>query len=278
MLNSLRKIDPTISLGILLSLSTSIILLLRGQNEAISILIGLVITAISIMIRVLLRIKESEENLLKNSALDRLILADPALFSIIQQITSEYEVIESHKNDFFTDHANKALLSCREKIHGLAEGRLVMDADKLKITYGRKAEKTVNLVTCYPSMRWKNQYGKYVMRMNMRAIARGVAFSHVWVSDIDTLTDYKDILFELEKIGINVRVALSSEVPRYLIQSYRIIDERKLIKLEFAPGGVCTHHHVIIDPIEVEKASANFQSIKQFGYNLSDFFQSSSSD
>ena len=68
MINSpskLRFLDPILVIGTAVSIGVSVILVLLGQDQISSLLIGLVATAITLLIDIIARLDQAEENLAK---------------------------------------------------------------------------------------------------------------------------------------------------------------------------------------------------------------------
>ena len=136
MRGKLRFLDPIITIGIIVSVAAAVILVLIGQDSAISLLSGLVITAIALMIDVIARLRESEERILRTSVLGAALVRDPWLLSAIQQIVDDFLAVKDHRFRTFAQGAVQALTDCRDVLHGLVEGHMTVDALS-QFTFGR---------------------------------------------------------------------------------------------------------------------------------------------
>lgn len=60
-----KFLDPIIVVGVVISIAVAIILILLKQDQAISLLIGLVITIITLIVDLIARVKESEKRVIE---------------------------------------------------------------------------------------------------------------------------------------------------------------------------------------------------------------------
>lgn len=67
MSSKLRFLDPIVVIGVVISIALAIILVLMGQDQAISLLVGLSITTITLLIDNISRLKESEAAIIQIS-------------------------------------------------------------------------------------------------------------------------------------------------------------------------------------------------------------------
>jgi len=275
MRSKFRFLDPIIAIGISVSVGTAVILVLIGQDSAISLLSGLVITAITLMIDVIARLRESEERILKTSVLGASIVRDPWLLSTIQQIVDDYLAVKDHRFGTFARGAIQALTDCRDVLHGLVEGHMTVGALS-QFTFGRsginEVRNTMKAVQYANPGYWRTKYGERYFQSNVEAIKRGVKITRIWLQDRETLNNYRDIIEAQEKAGIRVLIALLDEVPRGLHEDYLIADDEVLVKLELTLDGHSKAERISVDPIEVQRALANFDLLLRYVSDPSEFF------
>ncbi len=276
MQSKLRFLDPIIVIGIIISVALAIILVLIGQDEAISLLIGLVLTAITLLVDIIARIKESEKNIIQASTLETLLVKNPSLLSIVSQIAHDYEAIRKLQFDLFLQRADDALFECRDVVHGLAEERMIVDT-RSKFTYGRKginkAQKSVRAVAYANPSFWKTKYAKDYLETNKKAVERGVEFIRVWVQNRETLMEYKDVMEAQRAVGIKVLFATPDELPRRLLEDYMIVDDQVLVKLELMLDGHSKNENISINQIEVGRAISDFDLLLRHAHNFSSSFE-----
>lgn len=270
----LKTVGPTLIVGAVISVFVATILIIKEQNEITSILIALSIFIVSLLVSVLLKIYDAENKILSNGVIQKDLMGDSFLLPIVQQIIESYKSMDQLPNEksFFEDSAQRTLLACRDDMLKLSEGRMTIEADKTRIIFGSPANESVNLVSSHNDDFWKSRHAKNVMRVNRSSIERGIKFRHVWICDTQTLWEYKDLLYSLEAIGIHVKVAVREEVPADLVESYRIIDNIKLVRLHFAPDGRCKNYEVIVNSAEVNRAAYRFDLLIELSHDLNIFF------
>jgi hypothetical protein len=63
----MRFLDPIVVIGTIVSIALAVILVLIGQDEVISLLVGLVIACMTLLIDIIARLKGSEEKIINSS-------------------------------------------------------------------------------------------------------------------------------------------------------------------------------------------------------------------
>ncbi len=274
MYNKLKFLDPIIATGAIISISLSIILVLIGQDQAISLLIGLVIAAITLLIDIIARIQESEEKIIHATELETTLVRNPLLLSIVSQIANDYVSVKKLGADFFMERADNSLLETRDIIHRLAEGRMtqeVVDVGKARFIYGSRPAKRVKVASYADPSFWRTEYGKFIFKQNARAVKRGIEFTYVWIQKRKTLVEYQDILKLQQDMGVKTLYVFPDEVPGSFLEHYRIKDDEMLFKYELTVDGRTKTQHISIDPIEVDTAVRNFKVLLRYTHNFNGF-------
>ncbi|MCP4366853.1 MAG: hypothetical protein GY797_01880 [Deltaproteobacteria bacterium] len=276
MRSKLEFLDPIIVIGVIISVALAVILVLIGQDGATSLLIGLVLTTITLLIDVISRVKETESNIIQASTLETMLTRNPFLLSAVSQIAKDYGVVKKSGFDFFTETAENSLLECRDMLHSLGEGRMIEDIDRTKLTYGSRmisdAQKSVKVVTYANLSFWRTKYGQHILKENIEAVKRGVDFTRIWLQDYNTLVEYQDILKIQRESGLRVLVAFPEDLPSTLLEDYRIMDDKVLVKLELMAEGHAKSQHISIDPTEVNRAAKKFELLLKYAYSFDDDF------
>jgi uncharacterized membrane protein len=63
----MRFLDPIVVIGTIVSIALAVILVLIGQDEVLSLLVGLVIACMTLLIDIIARLKGSEEKIINSS-------------------------------------------------------------------------------------------------------------------------------------------------------------------------------------------------------------------
>ena len=281
MLNKiLRSLDPILAIGVVLSIALAVILVLTGQDQATSLLIGLVVTAITILIDVLARLKESEQRIVEAVELGEALSSDPRLFGVIRQIAKDYYTVKQLAFGHFSLRANDALLECREVIHGLGEGRMTVNT-RSKYTYGvtgiSAATRGIKAVAYADIAWWKSNPAEAYILSNIEAVKRGVDIVRVWIYDKDVLARYKDVIERQKQAGIHTYVATPDQLPRDFLEDYMVVDERVLVRLELTLDGQSKAELISVNPIEIDKALSNFDGLLRYARPFDAFFAGSTS-
>ena len=268
-------LDPIITIGIIVSIAMAIILVLVGQDSVISILIGLVITTITLIIDVIARLKESEKNILQSSVLGISLANDPGLLFSLQQIVKDYLAVKNHRYKVFSLGATHALEECHNVMHGLVEGHMTVSPLSY-FSFGRSGiDQTIDTMKTVqyanPSY-WRTKYGEKYFQSNLEAIKRGVKITRIWLQNQGSLDNYRDVIEAQEAAGIRVLVALLDEVPLELHGDYLIADDEMLVKLDLSLDGNSKAESIYIDPIEVQRAINSFDLLLRYVYAPREFF------
>jgi hypothetical protein len=276
MLARLRFLDPILIIGIGVSVVTALILVLIGQDQVASLLIGLVITVMTLLIDIIARLKESEERIVKISALGETLASEPSLFRMLQQITNDYRSVKEQNFDLFLRRMNVALTDCRDVLHGLSEGYLATDIYSefsFGITGIKSVQKTLNAVQYANPAYWRTKFGEKYSQLNEEAVKRGVKVTRLWIQGRETLENFRDVITSQESMGIQVLLAESQDIPRDLREDFAIVDSKMLVKLEMTREGESKLERISIDPIEVEKAERIFELLQRYARTPSEYYR-----
>ena len=277
----LRSIDPILAVGVTFSIALAVVLVLIGQDQVTSLLIGLVVTTITLLIDTLGRQKDSEQRIVEAFELGRALSSNPRLIEITRQITEDYHTVEKLASDPFPKIAEETLVECKEVIHGLAEGRYTA-SDPSKYFYGapimNAAARSAKAVAYGGIDWWKREGAEAYVISNIEAVKRGVRVVRVWVYRKNTLLRNKDVIERQEKAGIVTYITTPQQLSPNLLEDYMVVDERLLIKLESTLGGGSKATSISTDPNKVKQALSNFEAVLSCAKPFDVFFASNTQE
>lgn len=275
MMSKIRFIDPIIVIGIVISIALAVILVLIGQDQATSLLIGLVVTIITLLVDIIARLRESEARIIQISEFGNSLASDSWLFDILRQIVNDYRVVKTRNYDTYIRRMSAALVECRDVVHSLSEGYLITDVLG-QFSLGRRginnAEKEIIAVQYANPSFWRTLFGEKYLESNEEAIKRGVKIVRIWIQSKEILTEYRDIINAQESKGIQVFIAETHIVPHALLEDFAVMDSQLYIRLELTLDGHSKHERISIDPIEIERAKNNFDVLLRYVRTPSEYF------
>lgn len=273
----LRSIDPILAVGVTFSIALAVILVLIGKDQVTSLLIGLVVTTITLLVDTLARQKDSEQRIVEAVELGRALSSNPRLFEIIRQITEDYHTVKKLAFDPFSQRAEDALLECREVIHGLVEGRMIAGIGS-KYFFGapsiHTAARSAKAVAYADIAWWRSNPAEDYIVANIEAVKRGVRVVRVWIYGMDTLLRYKDVIERQKHAGIVTYITTPEQVPDGFLEDYMVVDEQVLWKREWTVDGRLRAELISINPLEVDKALSNFEALLRYAKPFDVFFAS----
>jgi hypothetical protein len=271
----LRFLDPIVVIGLVISIALSTLLVVSGQDSATSMLIGLIITAITLLVDVIARIHQTEEKLLSASILGTSVSDDPFLMSLIQRIVDDYNKIKNHETRTFRSVAKNALTHCRDKIHSLVEGFIEVDVMS-EFTFGRcgvnDVKKSLKLLQYATPSYWRTKLGEKYFLANVDAIQRGVEVTRIWLQDDKTLFEFRDIIEQQEKAGIKTLLVSSAGVPKELQEDFDIADDQLVAKLNITKEGDSKSERLSVNPLEVQKARNIFDLLLRYASTPDEYY------
>lgn len=261
-----QYLDPIVIIGVIISVATSIILVLTGNDEVSSLLVGLLITIIGLILDVISRLKEVEKNLLNSVPLGDLLIDNPELHKQIKQIVYSYQSTQNCNFDLFIERSKDALSECREILSSLEHGYTWVEAGG-KYSYGRRGTREAQtnvLAVAYEDIpSWRTNHLKDVIQVNNEAIKRGINIKRVFILKDENLDSARDILEAHKSAGVEVFIVSPSDLPTtQLLESFMIVDNKTLIVFYYTrDGSLFREEKVSIEPVEVDRALAMFNSI-----------------
>lgn len=266
MLDKIRSLDPFLVIGLSISIALAIVLVLMGQDEVQSLLVGLVATAITLSVDVIARLKETEERILKGTALGVVLLEDPGLHDALHQIARSYRSAQQTGFDLFLERNQGALLDCKDILGALERGYMMADVAG-RYSYGQRgtssAQRVVKAVSYGDIELWRTAHLQGVLRMNAEATKRGVDIVRVFILEDESIDQCADVLAEHHGAGVRVYTVSPASLPTvHLLESYMIVDDKVLVTFYFTRDGKSfREERVSIDPVDVGRAVGRFESI-----------------
>lgn len=279
-----QLLDPFLIIGLVFSIALSFLLVLIGQDEFNSLMIGLIATLITLAIDIIARFKETEERILKAITGGEVLLKDEILHSKCRQIAKLYIDIQKNLinyglNNFtlFTEKSQDILLDSINKLKKLEKG-LLEEVPGGKFTYGKRgvdeAQEILKFVSYEEAEIWRDEHSdKVLIKANADAIKRGIKIQRVFIISSNSIDQPDDILQKQKEIGVDVRYVTPEDLQDdQLLESFQIVDDKILIKFFYsADRRRFIKEEIYIDPEDVKKAIRNFDRIvrrsKEFNKN-----------
>lgn len=278
-----RSLDPILVTGLIIAVGLAIVLVLIGQDKAISLLISLVVTIITLLIDLVARLKDAEQGIKRTIvSFGGQLEEDKTLFTFLRKVVHDYQDVRQKSRSYptkrqinfevFLEAMTQYLKDCQEAIHQLSEGDL--EVDKFSSLgfrrFGiRKVQETMDLVQHEDPAYWETVFGKNYFEKNKEAVSRGVRIRRIWLLDHRTLARYKELITEHAAI-IDTYIAIADvtdpgrSVPLDLWEDFGVIDGVMLVKPIPISNDETIKELISFDENTVEKARAKFELIFQY--------------
>jgi len=264
-------------IGAAFSVAVSAALVLTGTDTASGIIIGLCTIIITLLLEVISRASKMEKRLVDVSSLSSDMVRNEQLFSALTAIARDFHlVISKVEYAIFKDRAQAALSECREALHNLVEGRMTVPPLS-EYSFGVKEIHHIRneiLATSYVDVDsfWRSVAGENYFNLNVELARKGVKIRRVFIGDREALSHLTGYIRRHEEAGMEVLVALVSEISILLREDYLIGDQKILVQLDLTREGVARSERITIDPQEVRRAVNNFERLVQGAYRFDQLF------
>ena len=157
------------------------------------------------------------------------------LYTIIFRVISDdYITLQSRDYGLFKRRADEALRECRNVLHSMADGRLVVKTPS-SFSFGntfKEAQKSINHSSAISDISyWRSTYGKTSLEFNKRIIKeRQLHFTRIFTQDEELLKEIVDVLEQQVEIGIEVRILFSEDYSG-LRKDFLIVDDTAACQL-----------------------------------------------
>ena len=95
----------------------------------------------------------------------------------------------------------------------------------------------------------------------------------IWVQKRDTFLKIRDLIEKQEAIDIKTFVIETEHVPFDLLGDFIVMDDKMVVKLELTRDGTAKQEHISIDPIEIQKASSQFDLILKHVITSKEYYE-----
>jgi hypothetical protein len=269
--------SPVLIIGVAFSILLSVVLVVVGIDTPDSTVIGLAVTIISLLLELIIRAGKIEQNLLRAAKLSRETAADEQLFAALSSIAADYrKVIDGGRYTLFVDRARDVLSECRDGLHNLVEGYMVL-RPLSQFSFGLKglAEVADSVkATSYVDAEWfwNSVAGDKYFQANVELVNRGVQITRVFIGSRATVPRFKSVIQRHRRAGMRVLVALADEIPLELCEDYLIADDRVVAQLELTREGFARAERISIDEQEVRRSITNFGRLVSGAYEFEQLF------
>jgi len=268
MSGKLKTLDPVLVIGILVSVFSALILVVLGKDEINSLIVGLLITVITLGIDIIGRVKETQSNMLQAIKLGKLLDVNPELHETIFEITDLYLSSQVIGFELFRQRSKDALLECKDILSGIQRGYIQVEVAG-KYSYGKRgaeaAKSTMKAIAYEDVDSWRTEHLKGVMQANSEAAQRGVSIERIFILKKDNITVSQDVLESQNNAGVGVWVVAPEDLPKTeLLESFLLIDDKVLVVFYYTrDGSKFRSEKISIDPIEVDRYVDMYNLIKR---------------
>lgn len=264
---TLGFVDTTITIGVFISVFVAIVVWALNKDEIQSLIIGLIVTIITLLIDIITKLKVNEKRIIEATSLGNLLSRDHELFLTVNQLVDDYLTIKSRGHELFQHRAQDALQECLNIIQGLVTGYMISDPVG-KFSLGRRgkelAERTIKAVSSEPLELWRSRHWQTGLQAEADAIKRGVQVTRIFIQEQTNLSEFADVVQAHYDAGSKVYTVSPEELPAQLVHSYFIVDETILAEFFLTPDGSLRNEKISINGVEVERAIDKFNSVLRY--------------
>lgn len=263
----LSLIDPFLIIGIVFSIAISIYLIYTGIDTVSGLLVGLMVTTVTLIIDLIARLKDSETRLSQTIILGNQLQNNQELFAIIQSMVDNYIKIQNSSFSFFKQKAADSLIESKEILQTLSNGFLIAEPAS-KYSFGKKgveiAQKNIKAVSYEPLGLWKSLHWEKSINVNSDATKRGVEITRVFLQDDENLSKHNDVILAHKNAGAKILIASPKDLSSSYLESFFIVDDKILAEFHLTLDGQLKYERISINPADVEKAISKFNYIMRF--------------
>jgi len=259
-----KLFDPFLIAGTAISIITSVILYLSGSDTAISVLIGLVGSVVTLQIDILARVErlrdeESEAKILYNRVRNAQSFTQ-SIFTLIDRVE---DISQSKPNTLLIDHTRQQLDEVNENLRMVSAGRIKLDFwhSDLLIKAVEQAQNKIMAVSPVDidDEWWKSSIGKKYLEAHRKAKKRGVSLTRIFLLK-DLTQDIREIMAEQVKIGINICYAYQNDLPSELQEAFVLFDDDYLHRTISEKQGD-QQNIFSVNPADISKYQRNFSRL-----------------
>lgn len=264
--------------GIVLSIAVGVILWLAGEDTVQAVIVGLLVSVISLLSELLLRTDRHNFEVAELSKLSATLYTFPKLYNFVFKAISDYTKIAELNNEIFIKYAHSYMVELNASLHTLSEGRYqvpplkegegLIDSTILLNTQNEFLATSIGNLERW----WNSVGGKRYLHENELAVKRGVKLTRIFiVQKHDNLEAVAKIATEQKHIGVDVWLIDAEHVPEHLRLDY-IISERKTMSYgEVSPDGMLRKPVISINDYDIQKYINNFEIVKRYATNIDEW-------
>jgi hypothetical protein len=254
-----RFTDPWIVAGIIISILVGVIMVLIGKDEVDSLIVGLLLTILTLMLDIFRSFKSHEQLLMENFSLSD----DPWLYSKVKDIFSSWKRIKSEvRDDFFLDKSRDVIEQCTRTISDLSKGRITLNmVDEILVASDliKRSKKYARAVSHISFDNWwRSEIGQQYLKDNIAMIEKDINIIRIFIIPRSKIEDMRDLIQKQHEEKIQVWIAIEEDQAIELLESYLIVDDKIVTKSQFTLGGRSRGAYVTADENEVRNTIQNF--------------------
>jgi hypothetical protein len=256
-------LDPIIAVGVGLSVAVALILVLMGQDEVLSLVVGLTLTGITLSVDIMGKLKESEKRLMQVAAIGNLLISNRETASTVSHLLESFLVANDSWFELFRERAHDALIECRDTLEGLADGWMIArPATKFAFGLGgfTMAKESVKAVSYEALECWKSPHFQASWQAEIEAIKRGITVTRIFIQSDECLSQFDDVLRSHKEAEEQVWTVSPKALQPELLTSYLIVDDKMLVEFELTLEGKLKQERISIIRAEIDRANNKFQT------------------
>ncbi len=262
-----RWLDPILIIGLLLSITIGVAMVLTGNDTIHGLTIGLLSTLTTLGVDLIARLHRSEQSFIEATGLMQM-LSDQSLGESLKEIANNYKVIKRYDYDVFSKVADANIEECRIKITELASGSLRLVGNSVQ-EFGsiefERAKKHIKVIHRDGMEYWNSDFGKRYFKRNLEALKRGVKIIRIFAITEEQARKYIDILKEQEAAGIDIKI-MDPQFVNLADQDFLLFDDSILMLYETDAIHQYKIENVILYPQRVKRAVAEFDNLVNHPY------------
>jgi hypothetical protein len=264
-----RWLDPILLIGIFISITIAVGMVLSGNDTLSGLMVGLLSTIITLIIDQIAKTHKLADLYTKSHDYS-ILLSDEIIKNFVQKIAKNYDFVKKYNFELYKKIADIALSKCEEKLREIASGSISVEAAS-GFEHGmlvvRQATKDIKTIHIGSMEFWKSDFGKNYFEINRAAIKSGVTITRLFGLTSDSVASSIEILKDHQKAGINVYIIN----PERIDHEFSIIDNRIWIDFSTDESRDCSGEQIILVPEKVKmKVEEYEQLIIKFATPLND--------
>ena len=267
--NIFRWLDPIILIGIVISITISVGMIILGNDSVQSFIVGLLSTLLTLLVDIIARLQRTEANLLEAAKFSH-IISDEALSPVLQELAKLYDSIKQHRFPVYIKIADDNLQESISQLRNLSAGDITFSSRAIYdyTDKGIKEAKNNIKVTSFANEMdyWRSISGKKYLTLNQEAVKRGVKITRMFAMTYEQAIQHIDVLKEQEKAGINVLVIRPDKIDKEIL----LVDDKILIEYHEEPASQKRLQSLILEPVKVRRMVDEFVHLIQSGRTIKD--------